>query len=160
MKKGKRKNKTEKGEKVRKGWEKVGTREEHGRNKEGTRRGTRRKKGEGTKGLQRAVLCCIVCTGCGSVQATVSCQCLLCVVRGALRCVTVRQKAHASQPRSLTHPQKQRHAHCAPSLLYAPHSEVPRLSSILTVNSWMSQCVSLPTGPNLLPPGSPGVGLS
>ena len=80
MKKEKRKNKTEKGEKVRKGWEKVGTREEHGRNKEGTRRGTGRnkgkqqrggtkggKKGERTKGLQRGVLCCLhrmgVCAG-------------------------------------------------------------------------------------------------
>ena len=36
---------------------------------------------------------CIVCTGCGSVQATVSCRCVLCVfVRGAVRCVTVRSQ--------------------------------------------------------------------
>ena len=53
---------------------------------------------------------------------------------GALRCVTVRQKAHASQPvRGDTRSGRAMHTNL--------HSEVPRLSSILSVNSWMGRLV-------------------
>ena len=78
---------------------------ERGRGRDGGREGLGRGGGErgskGREGKWRAVArrAVLSAQGVRSVQSTVLCQSVLCVfVRGALRYVPVRQKAHASQP--------------------------------------------------------------
>ena len=113
------------------------------RNEEGREKGRKGGRKEGRKGGRKeeggCVSRCVFCTG------VCRCRQLSLVGVSCVFFVDGAEGIHASQPlRGDTRSGRAMHT--------TLHSEVPRLSSILSVNSWMGRlvgCVSLPTGPNL-----------